>query len=88
MNSLREITSISLLRDCTKYLFYLQLWQASDGSLYGTLRGHKRGIWCVAFSPVDKCLATASADSTIKIWAIQGLNCVKVTPLLRKFSQL
>lgn len=29
-------------------------------SLLGTLRGHKRGVWGVEFSPVDKCVATAS----------------------------
>ncbi|KAI3813053.1 hypothetical protein L1987_17767 [Smallanthus sonchifolius] len=34
------------------------------------LRGHKRGIWSVEFSPVDQCVITASGDETIKIWAI------------------
>ncbi|EMD95032.1 hypothetical protein COCC4DRAFT_151614 [Bipolaris maydis ATCC 48331] len=32
------------------------------------LRGHKRGITCVKFSPDGRWLATASADCTIKIW--------------------
>ena len=49
----------------------------SNGSLLGTLRGHKKGIWCVRFSPVDQCLATSSADSTIKIWALSDFTCVK-----------
>lgn len=32
------------------------------------LSGHKRGVWSVAFSPIEKHVATASGDSTIKIW--------------------
>jgi U3 small nucleolar RNA-associated protein 13 len=33
-----------------------------------TLSGHKRGVWAVQFSPVEQCIATGSADFTIKIW--------------------
>jgi U3 small nucleolar RNA-associated protein 13 len=32
------------------------------------LVGHKRGVWDVQFSPVEKILASASGDNTIKIW--------------------
>lgn len=42
-----------------------------------TLRGHRRGVWCVRFSPVDKILLSSSADTTIKIWSISQLNCLK-----------
>ncbi|KAL7003821.1 hypothetical protein U1Q18_004965 [Sarracenia purpurea var. burkii] len=42
-----------------------------------TLRGHKRGIWSVEFSPVDQCVITASGDKTIKIWAISDGSCLK-----------
>lgn len=31
-----------------------------------TLRGHKRGVWAVAFSPVDQVVATASGDKTLR----------------------
>lgn len=41
------------------------------------LRGHKRGIWSVEFSPVDQCVITASGDKTIKIWAISDGSCLK-----------
>lgn len=42
-----------------------------------TLKGHKRGIWSVEFSPVDHCVITASGDKTIKIWAISDGSCLK-----------
>ncbi len=61
-----------------------KLWEVKNSNLKltlrlrGVLRGHKRGIWDVKFSPVDQVLATASADATINIWSIQDLSCVKV----------
>ena len=42
------------------------------------------------FSPVDQCVATSSADSTIKFWALSDLTCVKTfeghTSSVLKFS--
>ena len=42
-----------------------------------TLKGHKRSVWSVAFSPVDKCVATGSADMTIRVWALQDGACLR-----------
>lgn len=42
-----------------------------------TLRGHKRGVWSVEFSPVDQCVITASGDKTVKIWTIADGSCLK-----------
>ena len=56
-----------------------QLWSTADGGHCGTMRGHRRGLWCVKFSPVDQCVATSSADSTIKLWAVADCSCVKVS---------
>ncbi|GAB1300680.1 Transducin beta-like protein 3 [Apodemus speciosus] len=39
--------------------------------------GHRRGLWNVQFSPMDQVLATASADGTIKLWALQDFSCLK-----------
>ena len=34
-----------------------KLWSVEDGTLVGTFKGHRRGVWCVQFSPVDQvCL--------------------------------
>ena len=43
-----------------------------------SLTGHKRGVWKVAFSPVDKCLASSSADRTVRLWSMADHSCLKV----------
>ena len=55
-----------------------QVWNVADLSLVGVCSGHTGGVWCVQFSPVDQCLATASADSTVKMWALSNFSCVRV----------
>lgn len=37
-----------------------KVWKLPNLVLSLTLKGHKRGIWAVAFSPVDQAVATAS----------------------------
>lgn len=53
------------------------MWRLPDLVCQVVLKGHKRGIWSVEFSPVDKCVLTASGDKTIKIWAISDGSCLK-----------
>ncbi|EPQ29443.1 uncharacterized protein PFL1_03198 [Pseudozyma flocculosa PF-1] len=43
-----------------------------------TLKGHKRGVWSVRFSPVDLALATGSGDKTIRLWGLKDYTCVKI----------
>ncbi len=38
----------------------IKLWNTSDLSLVHVLRGHKRGVWSIEFSSVDKVIASAS----------------------------
>ncbi|XP_065889853.1 transducin beta-like protein 3 isoform X3 [Dysidea avara] len=54
-----------------------KLWRVEGGALVGTLRGHRRAVWCVKFSPFDQCVATGSGDGTIKLWAIADNSCIK-----------
>lgn len=53
------------------------IWKLPDLVSVVVLKGHKRGIWSVEFSPVDQCVITASGDKTIKIWAISDGSCLK-----------
>ncbi len=41
----------------------MKVWatDADSLSLVAECKGHKRGVWCVAFSPVDKVLGVLSA---------------------------
>jgi U3 small nucleolar RNA-associated protein 13 len=36
----------------------IKLWNTADMTLLATLQGHRRGVWCVEFSPVDQVLVT------------------------------
>lgn len=54
-----------------------KLWNVDSGELVGTMKGHKRGVWCAQFSPVDQVLATSSGDKTIKIWSLKDFTCLK-----------
>ena len=33
-----------------------------------TLKGHEAGVWCAAYSPNSKLIASGSLDKTIKLW--------------------
>ncbi|KDD75816.1 hypothetical protein H632_c487p0, partial [Helicosporidium sp. ATCC 50920] len=42
------------------------------------LKGHRRGVWGVAFSPVDQAVATSSADRTLRLWNVRDGACLRV----------
>ena len=64
-----------------------QVWNAADGTLVGVCRGHKRGVWSAAFSPVDLVVATSSGDKTIKIWSLGDFSCLKVGVLFQRGTE-
>jgi U3 small nucleolar RNA-associated protein 13 len=41
-----------------------------------TFRGHKRGVWDIAFSPIEKILASVSGDGTLKLWNLNDGSCM------------
>jgi U3 small nucleolar RNA-associated protein 13 len=45
--------------------------------LLGICKGHKRGVWTVRFSKVERVLATGSGDKTIRLWNLDDFSCVK-----------
>ena len=50
----------------------LRIWDATTGDLLKELSGHTRLVTCVAFSPDDSRIFSASQDGTIKVWASAG----------------
>ena len=56
----------------------IRLWRTSDLAPIASLSGHKRGIWKVVFSPVDRCLASCSGDRTVRLWSVVDYTCLRV----------
>ena len=56
----------------------IRLWRGSDLSAVATLSGHKRGVWRVSFSPVDRCLVSCSGDRTLRLWSMVDYSCLKM----------
>lgn len=54
----------------------IKIWSSSTLELKTTLKGHKRGIWDIEFSPYERILASASSDKTIKLWNVANSQCL------------
>jgi WD40 repeat protein/uncharacterized caspase-like protein len=48
----------------------LKLWEASNGRLIRTMRGHTDGVASVAFSPDGKWALSGGADTGVKLWDV------------------
>ena len=46
----------------------VRVYQGNNGRLVKTLDGHTDWVYCMAASPDGKCLASGSADGTVKLW--------------------
>ncbi|KAF7554234.1 hypothetical protein G7Z17_g3080 [Cylindrodendrum hubeiense] len=69
----------------------VKIWSIEEGEVQGILRGHKRGVWSVQFSPAQLpavqgedgpvtgkgVVLTGSGDKTIKLWSLSDYTCVR-----------
>ncbi|KAL6925009.1 hypothetical protein ACHAPO_001962 [Fusarium lateritium] len=69
----------------------VKIWSAEEGEVQGILRGHKRGVWSVQFSPAQMpaiqgedgpvtgkgVILTGSGDKTIKLWNLATYTCIR-----------
>ena len=55
----------------------LQVWRLPELVQTLTLKGHRRGVWSAAFSPVDQAVLTGSGDATVRLWALTDGSCLK-----------
>lgn len=70
----------------------VKIWDLESGESIGVLRGHKRGVWSVAFSsPSTPAISgesgsssgkrgmavTGSADKTVRIWSLNDFSCLR-----------
>jgi WD40 repeat protein/serine/threonine protein kinase len=46
----------------------VQVRDAENGNVMGIIGRHDNQIWCMAFSPDRRLLATASSDSSVRVW--------------------
>ncbi|EGX94925.1 small nucleolar ribonucleoprotein complex subunit [Cordyceps militaris CM01] len=69
----------------------VKIWSVAEGEVQGILRGHKRGVWSVRFSPVNLpalqsddgpvtgkgVVLTGSGDKSIKLWSLADYTCIR-----------
>ena len=70
----------------------IKIWSVSEGEAQGILRGHKRGVWTVAFAPSSlesfaagqgstvsgrNLILTGSGDKTVKLWSLADYTCLR-----------
>ncbi|KAI9739689.1 MAG: U3 small nucleolar RNA-associated protein 13 [Cirrosporium novae-zelandiae] len=85
-----DINSISTLAASASQDRLVKIWSIEEGEPIGVLRGHKRGVWAVKFSPSfvppltieggqshRNLILTGSGDKTIKIWSLGDYSCLR-----------
>ena len=92
----KDINSIDIIHNNTLFASASQdrtakIWDAEHGETIGVLRGHKRGVWSVKFSPKDVPIIagstggsgtnrgfvlTGSGDRSVKVWSLSDYSCL------------
>ncbi|KAL7925503.1 WD40 repeat-like protein [Trichoderma austrokoningii] len=69
----------------------VKVWSVEEGEVQGILRGHKRGVWTIQFSPAQMpalqgedgpitgkgVVLTGSGDKSIKLWNLADYTCIR-----------
>ncbi|KAG6299232.1 hypothetical protein E4U09_000131 [Claviceps aff. purpurea] len=69
----------------------VKIWSVEEGEVQGILRGHKRGVWSVQFSPAQLpaiqgddgpvtgkgVILTGSGDKSVKLWSLSDYTCIR-----------
>lgn len=69
----------------------VKIFSVEEGEVQGILRGHKRGVWSVRFSPANLpaiqgedgpvtgkgVILTGSGDKTIRLWSLSDYTCIR-----------
>lgn len=69
----------------------VKVWSVQEGEVQGILRGHRRGVWTVQFSPAGMpamqgedgpvtskgLVLTGSGDKTAKLWSLSDYTCIR-----------
>ncbi|OAA39975.1 small nucleolar ribonucleoprotein complex subunit [Metarhizium rileyi] len=69
----------------------VKIWSVEEGEVQGILRGHKRGVWSVQFSPAQLpsiqgedgpvtgkgVVLTGSGDKSVKLWSLADYTCIR-----------
>lgn len=69
----------------------VKIWSVQEGEVQGILRGHRRGVWSVCFSPAQLSaihgadgpvtgkgiVVTGSGDKSVKLWSLSDYTCIR-----------